>query len=200
MDNILTKFCNAAWQAVSAPVRAFQKPPQAPQSMSGTENSVSSGLLKCGKEKFDNVKANGRVTLDGTLVIGELKVNGSLSCQNAFVNTLSVTGYAFLNNTKIGGNADISGIFSAEHCTFSGDLSVKEHKVVLKDCTTGSIHIKKVMWPFDSQVVELVDGSICTGDIVFESGKGRVILRDGSVLEGHVVGGDSEEEIRLKAK
>lgn len=200
MDTILSKLCNAAWQAMRAPVKAFEKPQQAPQPMSGTETSVSAGLLTCGKEKFDNVKAHGRVTLDGTLVIGELKVHGSLSCQNAFVNTLSVTGHAFLNNTKIGGNAEISGLFSAEHCTFSGDLNVKEHKVVLKDCTTGSIHIKKVIWPFDSQVVELVEGSICTGDIVFESGKGRVILRDGSVIEGHVVGGDAEEEIRLKAK
>lgn len=153
----------------------------------------ASGLIHHGKEKIDALHDNGKVTLEGTQVVGVAEVNGSLSTQDATLGSLNVNGHAYLHNTKVIGKANITGFFNAEKSSFDSELCVKAHKITLKNCQVNSIYLKKVIWPFDTQVVELLDGSVCKGDITFESGKGHVILKGGSSLKGKVVDGDLEK-------
>lgn len=163
-------------------------------SLAGTQTESVSGLVHHGNETIDALHTNGRVTLVGTKVTGLAEVNGSLTTKGAVIGSLNANGHTYLNNTKVMGLADITGFFTAENSSFDGELDVKAHKITLKNCTTNAIYVKKVMWPFDSQVVELLDGTVCNGNISFESGKGHVIVKAGSTLKGKVANGELEKQ------
>lgn len=163
-------------------------------SLAAEQTESVSGLVHHGNETLDSLHTNGRVTLVGTQVKGPVEVNGSLTTKGAVIGTLNSNGHTYLNNTKVAGLADITGFFTAENSSFDGELDVKAHKITLKNCNTNAIHVKKVMWPFDSQVVELTDGTVCHGNITFDSGKGHVILKSGSTLRGKVSNGELEKQ------
>ncbi len=173
-------------------VAAYQKP----VSDLPIDTSMA-GFITYGQEKLESLKSTGKVTLNGTQVSGPVEVSGSLSAQDAKMGPLNVNGHAYLENSKISGPSNIVGFFSADKCSFDGDLNVKAHKITLRDTTCGNITMQKVMWPFSSQVVELVGKTVCKGNITFESGKGRVYIRDQSNFKGTVIGGNQEKEIKL---
>jgi hypothetical protein len=178
--------------AINSPVDCFQQPQQEP----AVETSAL-GIAHYGKDKFESLKFNGRMTLEGTKISGPVEVNGSLSAQDATIGSLNVTGHSYLSTTQVKGKALIDGFFSADKTTFGDELVVKAHRITLRECNVGTIIMKKVLWPFDNQVVELTDGTRCSGNVIFESGKGRLILRNGSTCKGEVLGGDLQKEVNV---
>lgn len=174
---------------------AYQKP-----ATDAPLETSTAGFINYGNERLEHLKSNGRVTLTGTQVTGPVEVNGSLLAQDAAMGPLTANGHVYLENSKVQGPINAIGFFSADKSDLQGNLTVKAYKITLRDTTCGPITIQKVMWPFNSQVVELVGKSVCNGDIHFESGQGRVVIRDASNLKGAVHGGELEQEIILHKK
>lgn len=152
------------------------------------------GIIHHGKQTLDAIQGNGRVTLDGTIVKNQVKVNGSLFAQNTKLNELDVGGHAHIVTSYVKGVSNVRGYFTAEKSRFGNDLIHAGQKLNLVKCKTKDIIIKKTLWPFADQVVELSKGTVCKGDITFERGKGRVILLDKSKVLGHVKGGKIEKD------
>lgn len=164
----------------------------------GTDNSsvrnVSSGIIHYGNETFANLQGNGFVTLDGTSVRKSLVVNGSLDANKAHIGSLKVNGHATLAGTTIAGKTEITGFLSAEKCLFKKEVSVAAHKVRFVDCTLDAISVKNASWSFGIQIIELGQKTICKGPIIFESGKGKIILSEGSQVLGSIQGAVVEKQ------
>jgi hypothetical protein len=151
------------------------------------------GIIHYGKETLESVQGNGRVTLDETEVKSSVSVTGSLSTHKANLGSIDVGGHAYLEKTTVFGDAKVSGFFSARETVFKKNLELTCQKVSLRRCDVGSITVHKTHLPFVSQVLELRHGTVCRGKIVFESGKGRVVLLGKSRVDGEVKGGKVEK-------
>lgn len=159
----------------------------------GDTANQDTGVVHHGKVTMDSLKSNGRVTLEGTTVKNLLHVNGSIYSHKASIGKLNVGGHAHLSRSKILGKSEVSGTLNAEKCTFGNKIVLTGQKMSLQNCKVKSIFIKKTYWPFTSQVIELSKNSICKGKITFESGKGRIIVKDGSKVLGKVRGAKIEK-------
>lgn len=153
---------------------------------------TSTGIIHHGKVRLESLKGNGRVTLDETQVAGPAEVNGSIFAQGAHLGSATINGQATLYNTTVEGKFDIAGFMNAEKCTFRSKIEATCQKVSFCDCNINSIHVRKTLWPFSMQVVELSNCN-CRGDITFDSGKGLVVLCNKSQLQGKVIGGDIQK-------
>lgn len=158
----------------------------------------ATGIIHHGKETLDSFQGNGRVTFEGTTVKNHAQVNGSLFAHKAILGTLDVGGHAHLRKSSVAGKTRISGFLTAEKTNFRNRIVLTGQKLTLQNCKVGSIHIKKTNWPFSSQVVELSKNSVCKGKIVFDSGKGRVVVKDGSKILGKVRGAVIEKDQQKK--
>lgn len=158
-----------------------------------SKKNSATGVIRHGDETLDSLKGNGRVKLAGTRVTGRVEVNGSIYANKAKLGSLNVGGHAHLHKTFVAGKSRVHGFFAAEKSVFKDTLVVKGKKISLKDCKVRSIFVKKISVPFASQVVELSKNSVCAGKIVFESGKGKVILLGKSKVLGKVKGAKVEK-------
>jgi len=156
--------------------------------------NVSSGVIRYGNETLASVQGNGIVTLDGTHVRKSLLVNGSLDANEAHIGNLKVNGQAKINSTVVDGKTEVNGFLNADKSTFQKEVTVSAHKLQFRDCTIDSIVVKKAGWSFGSQVVELLDKTICKGSITFESGDGKIIVSDTSQILGAVQGAEVEKQ------
>lgn len=168
------------------------------QGFAEDKSAEATGIIHHGKETMDSLQGNGRVTLEGTTIKNGLKVNGSLFGHKASIGKLDVGGHGHLVKCQVLGKSSVSGFFSAEKTNFKDKLVLTGQKLVLQKCKVGSIHVKKTPWPFQSQVVELSKNSVCKGKITFESGKGRVIVKDKSKILGKVRGAVIEKDKKKK--
>ena len=157
-----------------------------------------SGIMHHGKETLDSLQGNGRVTLEGTHIKNALKVNGSLFGHKASVGSLDVGGHAHLVKSEVLGKSHVSGFFSAEKSNFKDTIVLTGQKLTLQNCRVKAIHVKNTHWPWMSQVVELSKHSVCKVNITFDSGKGRVILKDKSTLHGKAKGAVVEKNKQKK--
>lgn len=168
-----------------------------PSSAQTTEvemKNVSNGVVKYGKETLAYLQANGFVTLDGTTVRKTLFVNGSLAANKARVNALHVNGHASVSECVVDGKSQVNGFLCPEHSTFRSELILSVQSVNFKDCTLESLVIKKPLWVFGRQVIELSDKTVCKGPITFEGGNGKVILSGNSQVLGPVQGAEVEKQ------
>jgi hypothetical protein len=157
------------------------------------DGAQGTGLFHHGKETLNSLHYNGRITLEETKVKNDVQVNGSLYSHKATIGTLNVGGHVHLVRSSILGKSDVSGFFNAENCQFRDTITFKGQTLALNNCKVRNIYVKKAPWPFGSQVVELSKKSICRGKITFESGKGRVVLKDKSKIRGKVHGAKIEK-------
>lgn len=168
--------------------------PQKRSQESSNVKNVSSGVIRYGNETLASLQGNGLVTLDGTYVRKSLIVNGSLDANDAHIGSLKVNGQAKLNGTNVDGKTEVNGFLSADKSTFQKEIAVSAHKVQFSDCTLDSIVIKKTGWAFGSQVVELLDKTVCKGSITFEAGDGKIIVSDSSQILGAIQGAEVEKK------
>ena len=155
---------------------------------------LHSGLAHYGKETLSSLKSNGLVTLEGTTIRGVLDVNGKLEAQEATIGSLDVNGAVNLTNCQVKGKSKINGFVNATKTTFYDEFNAASQKIVLNDCTASSIVVRNIPWIPGSQVIELNKKSKVEGNITFESGTGKVILSEGSVVSGTVTGGEIEKK------
>lgn len=167
-----------------------------PQARRASANgkTVSSGVIHYGNENLASLKGNGIVTLEGTTVRNMLVVNGSLDAKDARIGALQVNGHATLTGSTVEGKSEINGFLNADNSNFNSDMEISAHKVKFQECNVDSLVIKKPLWAFGSQVVELAKKTICRGPITFEAGNGKIILSGDSQILGAVQGAEIERQ------
>lgn len=157
------------------------------------ETTISTaGFAHYGKETLSSLGVNGSLTLEGTRVKGPVEVNGRLDAQDATIGSFDVNGSASFSNSQVASPSKVNGFFSAVSSQFQGEVTASSQKISLNNSTASSIVVRDIRWLPGSQTVELSHNSKVTGTITFESGKGKVILSEGSVV-GNVVGGEIEK-------
>lgn len=164
-----------------------------PSSAKNSENT-SSGVVRYANETLVNLQANGFVTLDGTVVRKTLFVNGSLAAKKAQLSAVHVNGHASLSGCVVDAKSQVNGFFCPDSTTFRSELILAVQNVTFKDCTLDALVIKKPLWVFGSQVVELSGKSVCKGPITFEGGNGKIILSAASQILGSVNGANVEKQ------
>ncbi len=153
----------------------------------GYESGQTFGIANYGKETLEAVKFNGNLTLDGTTIKGLLYVNGRLKADGADIGELEVNGSVALRDTQVQGASVVNGLFEAKKSTL-GPLSIAARTVKLVASEVESIQVRQITGLRITQNVELKDGTIVNGDIVFDGDKGEVIIDATSKVRGSVKG------------
>jgi hypothetical protein len=99
-----------------------------------------------------------------------------------------VIGEANLTDTEIEKGGTVLGSMQAVRSTFNQHLTLLTQKAVFTSCKIHSLSIQKDQAFKGKQILELKQGTIVSGPIVFEGGKGEIILYPGSQILGSVTG------------
>lgn len=142
-----------------------------------------------GTETIESVDSFGLIRLNGTTVTDSVHVNGSLIANNAILNSFDVIGEANLTRTTIRNNSTVVGFIQAQNSKFEKPLTITSQKAVFIACELQGITLHQGDGFKGKQVLELKQGTIVHGPIVFESGKGEVYVYPGSQALDSVTGG-----------
>ncbi len=142
-----------------------------------------------GAETLDSLQATGLIKLQGTSIANSIRLTGSLISQNAKIGTLDIIGEANLTDTTIQHGGTVLGSLQAVRSTFLQPLTILSQKVLFTASRVESLIIRQDASFKGKQIVELKQGTIISGSIHFESGKGEVIIFPGCQVLGTVTGG-----------
>ncbi len=145
------------------------------------------GKAAYGKESFDALKVDGMLALDGTTIEGLLEVNGMLMAEWANIGELRVNGMAKFRDSTIRGKTAVSGMLKAKRTKFQGMVTIASQMLLLASSEADSITVRKI--PGRAvQTLILLDGTTVDGDVIFESGRGEVVMDASSKILGNVRG------------
>ena len=150
-----------------------------------------------------DLNVNGSV--DGTkLKCRKLNVNGSLRGEKVKVEYAKVKGSLFVKDFHVKHDLEVEGgvqaidIAVAGKTRIDGDLSatdgefsaieVMNTKTYLNKCKVKDIVVKKIAHSNKIQKLDLIEGTIVSGDVIFESGEGEIYLSNDSIIKGTVKG------------
>ena len=158
------------------------------------ENSPSkqtqiAGVGQYGAITLEAIEGNGLVKLNGTSVIDNLHLVGSLISQNATIGSLEIIGEANLTETTVKKGGSILGSLQAVRSIFLEEITILSQKSVFTGCKLAKITVQQDRSFKGKQIIELKQGTIVNGPIHFESGKGEVMIFSGSQVLGSVTGG-----------
>lgn len=87
------------------------------------------------------------------------------------------------------GPVTVGGLVTAICSNFEQELAAPSEIICLSGSETKTIRVYSCGLYYDPQVVRLSEGSQVKGDIIFESGRGRVVIDASSKLHGKIYGG-----------
>lgn len=151
-------------------------------------DSFCCGAARYGNKTLESLTTNGSLQLDGTHILGEATINGSLEALGATIGKLSVNGSVQLDGCRIKQGAMVNGALVCNESTIEGELSIATKKVALGRSTVSAITVRPSDGYEGTQVVELRDAQV-NGPVVFKTGKGEVWLFGDSNVAGQVQGG-----------
>lgn len=135
-----------------------------------------------------SLQVNGSLQFHSLDVSGDAVVEGSFKGDKGKFGSLKVTGPATVSSLIVKQQADFDGPLEATHSQFQ-TLSVKADKIVLDEVILDNLTILKSSGP---QVLILKGASSISGDIVFESGNGKLEIQGSEVHIGGTVQGASK--------
>jgi len=141
-----------------------------------------------GAETLESLDVSGLAKLNGTTVINDLKITGTLIALYAHLNDFEIIGEANLTDTKVDKEASIIGSLQATRSIFLRNLNLLTQKAIFTNCKVQSLSIQQDSAFKGKQTLELRQGTVVNGSIVFESGKGEILLYPGSRILGSVTG------------
>lgn len=159
-----------------------------PPSPPSREKMLSVGGT-AGKESFENLKSSGVLKLNGSTIKNLLEVQGCLIAQAAKIGSIDALGEVNLTNSTVSLASSISGYLRAQGTTFKAPLTLRLYKAVFTASKLEAITVQRQEAFKGKQVIELRQGSVVEGPIVFESGKGEVHLYPGSKVYAPIQGG-----------
>jgi hypothetical protein len=159
------------------------------QLFAASKNQVANGNLVYGQEIFDTLQINGFVTLNGTMVLQRLQVNGSVSATNAQIGELHVNGQAVLSHCIVKDKCTVTGSLKGAFSTFEKAITLTSDNSSFDACTIASIQVLKTKDNV-TQTIDIKGKTDISGLISFESGNGQVTAcRECGIKEAQVVGG-----------
>lgn len=134
---------------------------------------------------------NGQAILgDGVLVKEKLVINGSLiSKQVEFESGLEVSGATSIEGSRIKDKAVFSGTLDAKNACFGSLVELLASKSEFDNCQMDTLKIQALPFISSVQKIWLKNGTTITGDILFESGTGKVYVDASSAINGCLIGG-----------
>ena len=140
---------------------------------------------------FDNLSIQNKLESHGPTEgknseIGNLVVYGPLQLDHCIVNSIDMAGPFQAKYITVSKNSVFRGPFSALGCHLQ-NITLLTDGAVFDDSDIKSITMKKNDDPKE-QIVTLKGKTIVSGDITFESGKGKVIIENPAKLEGKIIG------------
>ncbi len=168
--------CSAAFAAEPAPESPLAR------------HEKPAGVGKYGVEVIDSIDGAGLVKLQGTSV-KDIQVSGSLISQGAKLGSLQIQGEANLRDTNIAGETTVTGFVQTHSSSFEKPVNVCARKALFTHTKVHSINVRKEPSFKGKQVIELKQGTVVSGNIHFESGKGEIHIDASSRIEGKVTGG-----------
>lgn len=146
------------------------------------------GAANYGAVTLESLKGTGIVKLQRTQVLQDASILGSLIASQAQIGRLDIQGQANLSHTTIQKETSVLGALQAVHSKFLKEITLSSHKATFTHCELEGIHVQKEDSFKGKQIIELRQGTIVNGPIVFESGKGEVHLFPGSKTFGEIKG------------
>jgi hypothetical protein len=163
------------------------------------------GNVDAQKAQINHIRILGNAYLDTTTATSLMDVTGNVRASDfTIVGPATVVGYFHGKQATFNSTAHIVGTLVCENCIFNDDATLigdikasntkflrnillNANKSQFYHSSVNDIAVKK---PSDNQdqTIELSDSSI-VNNIIFESGKGVVILNGGSKITGSVKGG-----------
>lgn len=146
------------------------------------------GNMNCGAGNIESLEVNGSANLNGTNIIGDTLVNGLLMAEDSNFNSVEINGNAEFIQCSINQDALIKGTLKASSSKFNASVGVYSSATrLINTLVNGDIHVYHTN-PVN-QVVYLDNFSRVTGNVVFDDGEGKVVLRGDSKVEGKIIGG-----------
>ncbi len=167
---------------------------------------VRYGITKLGEEIISSITIHGPATMQGTKILDMAEVNGSLNAVKATINKLTlngnlegleihlkegkINGTVRLNKSNVSGMITVYGLLTASESDFSNAIVIDSTEVHFSKSSLQDITILNSSTYPTVQKVFLKDNTILKGKIIFNSGKGEVILSGQStIIPSQVIGG-----------
>ncbi len=159
------------------------------QTATAVKTTKVAGANNFGSETLDSVEGMGLVKLNGTSVLNTVQVLGSLIANNAQIGSLEVSGEANLTGTAVRNGGHVTGSLQMVRSSCEQTLVILTQKAVFTDSRLEGITVQKDTACKGKQTLELRKGTVINGPIVFEGGKGEVVVFPGCQILGTVTGG-----------
>lgn len=159
------------------------------QSQSYHNNIVVDGISNVNDSTFYKMaKFSGPTTIKSTTFEEAVKINGPAKIFSSnFLATLKVNGPLICSKIVASGQVIVTGEFKAADSFFNNDLILTNPNMLLSKNSEANNIIVNVS-DLKHQTLT-IDNSIVSGNITFQSGKGTVILKNGSkIIIGKVTG------------
>lgn len=158
------------------------------QKLQGMEDvNWNYGSQKISKKKIEHLYVNGYVELDSSVIAKELFVNGSLISTNSDIWSMKINGRAVLKQSLVHSFTNVNGFLEANCSKFENTVFVSSQVVEFKNCFLLNLVIKPVQEE-EVQIIKLENGTQIDGDVIVESGKGKILISDDSKINGIIQG------------
>ena len=146
--------------------------------------NIENSIKKC-------IMHYGLVNLDNVTVRENTFVSGKLFGSNVSLNNININGDLFLSDSSIvNGKVIINGLLITSSSKFEKPIYITTSKIELNEGSiTKDIYIQKHPFNIREEFI-YIDNSTVNGNITFEGNLGRVILVNGSIITGKVIGGE----------
>jgi hypothetical protein len=155
-------------------------------------NEIINGSYRIKHAVIDkSITVNGQAILGEEVLVKEkMVINGSLISKHVnFESDLEANGTASLVDSKNKGNAFFSGNLSAKNSIFTNSINLLANKSEFDHCQIDSLMVQAIPIKNSKQKILLTNGTTIAGDILFQSGIGKVYVDATSIVKGHIVGG-----------
>lgn len=153
-------------------------------------NFPNMGMPSYKNQTFNELTANGMVSVHDCTNNGKTNVNGNLDIFNStFKGLFNANASVTCNKGHFHALVTIKGMLTTKDCEFRDDLRISTKALDLKSSRVIKNLVMQRCSDAPSQTVTLSDGTVVQGSIIFDAGNGKVRINDGCRLVGGVQGG-----------
>lgn len=167
---------------------------------------VRYGITHLGNETIPSITIHGPATMNGTNILELAEINGLLNATKASFNRLHMNGNfqgqevsikegefngsVGIIKSKVTGTISIYGLLIASESEFLDKIIFDSSEIYISNSKVQDILVLNSSEYSPAQKIYLKEGTVIKGTIIFNSGKGEVVVSSDSVIsQSQVVGG-----------